>query len=83
MISESLQPIIIKLRGKLVGFHVHEPWQYPITAIRSLLLNLPSSWSDIWISAAISMGFFISIVYFNKWSAALRGLFEVNAFSLP
>jgi lipopolysaccharide transport system permease protein len=38
-----------------------------ITGIRSSLLNLPLSWTDIWISGAISIGLFVSgIFYFKK-----------------
>jgi lipopolysaccharide transport system permease protein len=38
-----------------------------ITGIRSSLLNLPLSWSDIWISGTISIGLFvIGIFYFKK-----------------
>ncbi len=38
-----------------------------ITGIRSSLLNLPLSWTDIWISGAISIGLFvIGIFYFKK-----------------
>ena len=38
-----------------------------ITGIRSSLLNLPVSWSDIWLSGTISVGLFvIGIVYFKK-----------------
>ncbi|OQW97986.1 MAG: phosphate ABC transporter permease [Desulfobacteraceae bacterium A6] len=38
-----------------------------ITGIRSSLLNLPISWTDIWISGTISIGLFvIGIVYFKK-----------------
>jgi lipopolysaccharide transport system permease protein len=38
-----------------------------LAGIRSSLLNLPVSWSDIWISVAISIGLFvIGIIYFKK-----------------
>ena len=48
------QIIIIEPKEKLAG-------------IRSYLLNLPVSWSDIWISVAISIGLFvIGIIYCKK-----------------